>query len=132
MNLRPFFVFASLLWMSVLVVATLFVCLSPSALAAGEIMFSPGDFLAAIGEGKVKWYISVGTLVRTLDTGQIGATAGTAFDNAGNLYMTCFDVDKIGKFDHQGNLLGTFGVSFGDSPESNDQGLFRFISARFM
>ncbi|MBN2003167.1 MAG: hypothetical protein JXA21_07395 [Anaerolineae bacterium] len=90
----------------------------PHLTLAQETVFQKGDVVAAIGNGQVNWYRPDGTLVKVLDTGLGGATTGMAFDNAGSLYVTNFDADTVSHFDASGNLLGSFGGPYGNSPES--------------
>jgi hypothetical protein len=91
---------------------------SQVARAQSPPTFQTGDVFVAIGglssTGKVQWYRKNGTLVATLDTGQANTeTAGMAFDASGNLYAAVFEANNVVKFDHSGNLLGTFGSGFG-------------------
>ena len=90
----------------------------PTISLAQSPVFEEGDFVAAVGNGQVNWYRPDGTLVKVLDTELGGATAGMIFDNAGNLYVTNFHADTVSQFDNSGNLSGTFGGPYGNSPES--------------
>lgn len=68
--------------------------------------FSFGDVFASIGSGKVAHLDSSLNLVEVLDTGFSSAfTTGSAFDSAGNFYVTTFNNNYISKFDSNGNLL---------------------------
>jgi hypothetical protein len=86
--------------------------------------FQAGDIFVGIGcmgecNGKVNWYRNNGTFVKALDTGQFNTeVAGMAFDASGNLYSTVFEASNVVKFDHSGNLLGTFGSGYTNAPES--------------
>lgn len=90
--------------------------------------FQTGDVFVAIGgfssgditrHGRVLWYRKDGSFVKTLDTGQANTeTAGMAFDASGNLYAAVFQANNVVKFDHSGNLLGTFGTGYNLDPES--------------
>ncbi|HLK33019.1 MAG TPA: hypothetical protein VKT29_08005 [Terriglobales bacterium] len=90
--------------------------------------FQTGDVFVAIGgldsTATVQWYRN-GTLLQTLSTGQANTeAAGLAFDQSGNLYATVFQAANVVKFDHKGNLRGTFGSGYtslnGDNTVSND------------
>jgi hypothetical protein len=96
--------------------------------------FQTGDVFVAIGglssTGKVQWYRKDGTFVATLDTGQANTeTAGMAFDASGNLYATVFEANNVVKFDHSGNLLGTFGSGYGNVEIPNHPESILFDSA---
>jgi DNA-binding beta-propeller fold protein YncE len=85
--------------------------------AAFTIVFAPqlahafpsGDVFVSVSNGQVKEFTPAGVLVRTLDTGKGGFTTGSAFDSAGNFYVTDFSASLVSKFDPTGTLLGTFG-----------------------
>ena len=62
-----------------------------------------------------------GTLVQTLSTGQASDvfTTGSAFDAAGNFYVTTFGSNVVAKFKPDGTLdTRTFATGFNSSPES--------------
>jgi hypothetical protein len=93
--------------------------LVPSDLHASGVAFQTGDVLAGVGSGTIKHFKSDGTLLDTLNTGA-GSTedTGMAFDAAGNLYATTFEANNVYKFDHSGNLIGSFGSGYNQHPES--------------
>jgi outer membrane protein OmpA-like peptidoglycan-associated protein len=80
--------------------------------------FGIGDVFIATGDGKVQWSHADGSLVRTLDTGKGGQTAGMAFDRLGRLYVTNFAEGSVSRFDTEGNVIDTFGEGYDCSPES--------------
>ncbi len=67
--------------------------------------FVIGDVFASIGGGKVDVYSKTGVFKATLDTTLGGFTTGSAFDTAGNFYVTAFSANKVSKFDPNGVLL---------------------------
>jgi len=68
--------------------------------------YTIGDVFVAIGSGQVKEFTPSGTLVQTLnDTTGSTYTAGMAFDNSGNLYVTNFSLGTISQFNNSGTLL---------------------------
>ena len=80
-----------------------------------------GDVFASIttgGTGQVWWYRANGTLVAKLSTAQSGVTSGSAFDGAGNLFVTDFNGNSVTEFNNTGTRLGTFGGPYNSSPES--------------
>ena len=86
------------------------------------VPFSVGDVFAGIGNGRFNHFSPTGTLLETLNDGQIGggqnATTGMCFDPAGNMYGTNLNANSMSKFSNNGTLLAaTFG-SFNNAPES--------------
>jgi hypothetical protein len=79
--------------------------------------FPNGDVFVSVESGLVNEYTSTSTFVQTLDTTQGGFTTGSAFDTAGNFYVTDFSASQVSKFDPTGTLLGTFGSGY-STPES--------------
>jgi uncharacterized protein (DUF2141 family) len=79
--------------------------------------FPNGDVFVSVESGLVNEYTPGGTLVQTLDTTQGGFTTGSAFDTAGNFYVTDFSASQVSEFDPSGTLLGTFGGGYA-TPES--------------
>jgi hypothetical protein len=79
--------------------------------------FALGEVFAATGGGAVEIFKPDGTFLGTLDTGTL-ASAGMAFDKAGNLYVTTFGAPSVVKFDINGNLLGNFGSGYTNAAES--------------
>jgi len=72
-------------------------CLGLSGQASAAT-FATGDIFASVGSGQVQHYSSAGVLLETLNTGQGGFTTGSAFDGAGNLYVTNFGANSVTKF----------------------------------
>lgn len=88
---------------------------------ASHTTFARGDVFVAVGHGKVQWRHPDGSLNKMLATGTGGretTTRGMAFDAAGDLYVTNFDMRSVSKFDTRGNLFGTFGSGYDRGPES--------------
>src|SRR5258706_11260822 len=87
------------------------------------VPFSVGDVFAGVGRGKFNHFSPTGTLLETLDDGQVvgsgeDATTGMCFDPAGNMYGTNLDKNTMSKFSNNGTLLAaTFGT-FNALPES--------------
>lgn len=81
--------------------------------------FQKGEIFAAVGDGKVKRLRPDGSLIAVYDTGLPGGeTAGMAFDEAGNLYLTHFDGDQVYKFSDSGKSVAKFGSGYDNHPES--------------
>jgi len=81
--------------------------------------FQKGEVFAAVGDGKVKRLHPDGSLIAVYDTGLPGGeTAGMAFDEAGNLYLTHFDGNQVYKFNKSGKFITAFGDGYDSSPES--------------
>ena len=79
---------------------------------ASAATFATGDIFASVGSGQVQHYTSAGVLLETLNTGQGGFTTGSAFDGAGNLYVTNFSSNSVSKFagptdPHTASLFGS-------------------------
>jgi hypothetical protein len=102
-------------WIALLIVSAAALVLAP---AAGAAAFTNGDVFVSVGGGHVEEFTPGGTLVQTLDTTTGGFTTGSAFDQAGNFYVTDFTTTTVSKFDPTGNLVGTFGSGYPGSPES--------------
>ncbi|HKW24419.1 MAG TPA: PEP-CTERM sorting domain-containing protein [Terriglobales bacterium] len=89
-----------------------------SAAFAGTA-YTKGDVFASVDGGNVNEYTPTGTLVQTLsDVSGTIFTTGSAFDAAGNFYVTNFDARTISQFDNSGNLLNSAFVSTGLLNES--------------
>lgn len=86
--------------------------------AATALPFTNGDVFVSVSSGLVQEFTPGGTFVQTLDTTTGGFTTGSAFDQAGNFYVTDFSSGSVSKFDSSGNLVGTFGSGYPGSPES--------------
>ncbi len=81
--------------------------------------YTVGDVFLSLRNGTVQEYTPTGTLVQTLVTGRGGELTGSAFDSAGNFYVTAgFTGGDVVNFDSNGNLLGTFGTGYSGHPES--------------
>src|ERR1035441_9849261 len=75
--------------------------------------------MASVGNGEIKEFTPSGALVQTLDTGNSATyTAGSAFDAAGNFYVTDFSSNAVTKFTATGQLVGSFGSLYNADPES--------------
>ena len=76
------------------------------ACTANAATYSVGDVFASIGSGKVAQFDNDLNLIQVLDTGLSGAfTTGSAFDSAGNFYVTTFGSNVVAKFDTNGVLV---------------------------
>jgi len=89
-----------------------------TSVALAGTAYTKGDVFASIGSGSVNEFMPTGTLVQTLVDGQGGFTTGSAFDAAGNFYVTNFSAGTISEFDSSGNLVNATFVSGLSSPES--------------
>ena len=108
--------------------ATSAVAESPSpSLAHVAVPFSKGDVFAGIGNGRWNHFDSSGTLLSTLDDGQIQltsgfepphATAGVCFDPAGEMYGMNLDNNSVSKFSNDGTLLAATVGTFSQNPEA--------------
>ncbi len=85
--------------------------------APAVAQYQMGDIFASIGSGQVAEYRADGTLVRTLNSGVSGYTTGSAFDGAGNFYVTNFSSNSVSLFNNSGVLQGTFGGGY-STPEA--------------
>lgn len=75
---------------------------------ASAAAFIQGDIFASIGNGKVSEFTPTGTFVQTLDTTTQAtgtATTGSAFDSAGNFYVTNWSTSELSKFNSNGTLV---------------------------
>lgn len=81
--------------------------------------FLVGDIFASTGSGNIQIYSKTGIFRETLNTGSGGFTTGSAFDSAGNLYVTNFSFNTVSKFAGPGDphTRTTFGSGY-SSPES--------------
>ena len=80
--------------------------------------FTIGDVFASVGGGLVREYTPTGTLVQTLNTNTNSQyTTGSAFDAAGNFYVTTFNTGILTKFS-PGSLSGVNFASIGGDQES--------------
>lgn len=93
--------------------------LSLGAGAAQAATFSVGDVMASTGSGTVQHYDAAGTLLETLNTGVGGFTTGSAFDGAGNFYVTDFSANAVTRFagPTDPHTASSFGGGYG-TPES--------------
>ena len=85
--------------------------------SSATAQYQKGDIFASIGDGQVAEYQANGTFVRTLTTGLGGYTTGSAFDGAGNFYVTNFSASSVSKFNNSGVLQGGFGSGY-STPEA--------------
>jgi archaellum component FlaF (FlaF/FlaG flagellin family) len=79
---------------------------------------APGDVFVSDPYGFVDIYRPDGTRVAIWDTGRSGPLTGSAFDPAGNFYVTNFWGGTVTKFAPDGTLLGSWGSGYGRYPES--------------
>jgi hypothetical protein len=78
-----------------------------------------GDVFVSVGNSTVEEFTPTGVLVQTLnDASGSTFTTGSAFDSAGNLYVTNFSVGTVSKFDNKGNLVNTNFITGQTLPES--------------
>jgi hypothetical protein len=86
-----------------------------------------GDVFVGRTDGKVQWHSPNGTLKRILSGVSEGESSGIAFDSARNLYvphwydqrlMILLPGNNVGRFDTNGNLLGTWGTGYNCNPSS--------------
>jgi len=83
--------------------------------------YTLNDVFVSAGSGLVNIFKPDVTLVKQLSTGNSGDTytTGSAFDAAGNFYVTTFGSNVVAKFDPSGALLTrTFATGFNSDPES--------------
>lgn len=101
-------------------IGSIALALSTMAAPALALPYVVGDVFASTGSGQVNVYSSTGVFKQTLNTGLGGFTTGSAFDSAGNFYVTAFSAGKISKFDNSGALLNNnFATGVGlNAPES--------------
>jgi hypothetical protein len=68
---------------------------------------------------QVQEFTPAGALAQTLnDTNTSLGTGGSAFDAAGNFYVTDFHNQTVSKFDTTGTFVGHFGSGYNTDPES--------------
>jgi hypothetical protein len=82
-------------------------------------MYKFGDVFVSVGSGQVQEFTPTGVLVQTLNDGSGSTfTTGSAFDSAGNLYVTNFSIGSVSKFDNSGNLINMNFITGQVFPES--------------
>lgn len=91
-----------------------------SAATTHAAPFAVGDVFASVGGGLVRQYSAAGVLKDTLDTGAGGFTTGSAFDAAGNFYVTNFSNGSVYKFAGPADVhtRTTFASGISAAPES--------------
>lgn len=96
-----------------------FLALGAMVGTAAASPFLVGDIFASTGSGNIQIYSKTGTFKETLNNGSGGFTTGSAFDSAGNLYVTNFSSSTVSKFAGPGDphTRTTFG-SGNSTPES--------------
>jgi PEP-CTERM motif len=94
-------------------------CLAGTALADPfPTGYVRGDVFVSVGDGSVKVFTPTGTLVATLnDTTGATFTTGSAFDSAGNFYVTNFN-STISKFSNTGALVAATWATGNNNNES--------------
>jgi len=117
---------------SLLVVLVLLLGLSPVVVMANAPAFSYGDVFASVSNGQAYHYSSAGVYLETLDDGLGGYTTGSAFDAAGNFYMTNFSNTKVTKFDRNfpHNILQVIDTA-AQSPGGHSESIFFDLSGNF-
>ena len=87
--------------------------------SAQAVPFTTGDIFASTGSGNIDHYSGAGTLLETLNNGSGGFTTGSAFDTAGNLYLTNFSSNTVTQFAGPGDphTASLFGSGY-STPES--------------
>jgi len=98
----------------------------PRLSTKGSHNFERGDVLAVAPFNKVRWMDPKGALIAILGPPSEVAgpiTAGMAFDDSGNLYVTTFGQRAVDVYDNQGKWLKRFGATIknamrGQLPES--------------
>jgi hypothetical protein len=95
-----------------MLMAVLLLC-SATAMAAP---FVTGQVFAS-SRNQVRVFNPNGTLVQTLGT-TASTNTGSAFDAAGNLYVTGFSARQVSRFDTNGNPLPNFGSGYVGNVES--------------
>ena len=97
-----------------LLLSALLLLSASSAFAAPYVI---GQVFASVGNGTVKVFNPNGTLAQTLVyPGGGGFNTGSAFDAAGNFYVTDFSSNFVARFDNAGTFLG----SFNTTPSANE------------
>jgi streptogramin lyase len=78
-----------------------------------------GTVMVSTGSGLVTEFDQDGNNLGQIDTttGSVN-TAGSAFDSAGNFFVTDFQAQQVTKFDPTGALIGSFGSGYNADPES--------------
>jgi hypothetical protein len=81
--------------------------------------YAVGDIFASTGSGNVQHLNSAGVLLETLNNGSGGFTTGSAFDSAGNFYLTNFGSNTVSRFAGPGDphTVSSFGGGY-STPES--------------
>ncbi len=91
---------------------------------ANAVPFTLGDVFASVGNGQVKEFTPSGTLVQTLNTTTGSSeTTGSAFDSAGNFYVTGFETSTLSTFNNSG-VLQSANVIAGNNPTNNESIVF--------
>ena len=91
---------------------------------ASAIPYTFGNVFASIGNGKVAEYTPTGTLVQILNTTtNASETTGSAFDAAGNFYVTGFQTNTLSRFNNNGVLLNANFIA-GNNPVNNESIVF--------
>ena len=93
--------------------------LTPAVQYAAGAAIAKGTVMVSTGSGKVTEFDQNGNNLGQLDT-TTGSTytSGSAFDSAGNFFVTDFQAQQVTKFDPTGALIGSFGSGYNADPES--------------
>lgn len=91
---------------------------------AQAVPFTLGDIFASVGNGLVKEFTPAGVLVQTLNS-TTGASemTGSAFDSAGNFFVTGFGTSTLSKFNNSGVLQSANFIA-PNNPTNNESIVF--------
>jgi streptogramin lyase len=93
--------------------------LTPAVQYAAGGVIAKGTVMVSTGSGLVTEFDQDGNNLGQIDTTTGSAnTAGSAFDSAGNFFVTDFQAQQVTKFDPTGALIGSFGSGYNADPES--------------
>src|ERR1700676_387130 len=92
--------------------------LTPAVQYAAGAAIAKGTVMVSTGSGKVTEFDQNGNNLGQLDT-TTGSTytSGSAFDSAGNFFVTDFSAQQVTKFDPTGALIGSFGSGYNADQE---------------
>lgn len=91
---------------------------------AQAIPYTVGNVFASVGAGLVKEFTPAGVLVQTLNTTTGSSeTTGSAFDSAGNFFVTGFGTSTLSKFNNSGGLVSANFIA-GNNPSNNESIVF--------
>ena len=104
-----------------------------NAAACGSNCFVKGNVFASVGSSTVDVFTPTGTLVGTLnDASGTTDTTGSAFNSAGNFYVTNFGAGTVSLFNNSGTLVNSSFMTSNNTPEigecPNHRVLFRPVA----